>query len=102
LETIMTKSLPKLPKMPKATKSNPCECGCGGFSQNRFVPGHDSTLKGMIVRVERGIWAPEAKDDIEAQLDGLAEAMSIGQAEATARAIGAEWTPKAKRTAKAS
>lgn len=95
----MTKSLPKLPKLPKATRSNPCECGCGGFSQNRFVPGHDSILKGMILRVERDVWNPEAKGDVIAQLDGLAEAMSEGQARATAAAIGVEWAPKAARKA---
>jgi hypothetical protein len=48
------KSLPKLPSLPKlAKKLNSCECGCGGFTGNRFVPGHDSRLKGWQIRITR-------------------------------------------------
>lgn len=89
---MVTKSLPKLPSLPKATRHNPCDCGCGGFSQNRFVPGHDSKLKGMKIRVERGLWdrSEEAQGDIDAQLEALATAMSLGMAKATAKEMGIE------------
>jgi hypothetical protein len=32
-----------------------CECGCGGSTKNRFMPGHDSKLRGWVLRVERGV-----------------------------------------------
>lgn len=33
---------------------SPCECGCGGTTKSRFVPGHDSILKGLVLRVLLG------------------------------------------------
>lgn len=30
-----------------------CECGCGGNTRRRFVPGHDSILRAWVMRVER-------------------------------------------------
>lgn len=32
-----------------------CECGCGGSTKNRFMPGHDSKLGAWVLRVERGV-----------------------------------------------
>ena len=32
----------------------PCLCGCGQMARSRFVPGHDSKLKSLFLRVERG------------------------------------------------
>lgn len=32
-----------------------CECGCGGPTKNRFMPGHDSILRAWVLRVERGV-----------------------------------------------
>jgi hypothetical protein len=32
-----------------------CECGCGGLTQRRFVPGHDSILRAWVTRVERSV-----------------------------------------------
>jgi len=32
-----------------------CECGCGGATKNRFMPGHDSILRAWVLRVERGV-----------------------------------------------
>lgn len=55
-----TKSgLPKLPRLPRARKAKPpkpCECGCGGMTMGgRFIPGHDSRLKGWAIRIERNL-----------------------------------------------
>lgn len=50
------KSLPALPKMRKArAKVNDCACGCGQKTGARFVPGHDSRLRGWMLRLERGL-----------------------------------------------
>lgn len=48
-------ALPPLPKSagkPKPLK--PCRCGCGGQTRAQWVPGHDSRMRGWILRVERG------------------------------------------------
>lgn len=49
----------KLPPLPRAKAKlkplKPCECGCGGLCRARFVPGHDSRMRGWIMRVERDI-----------------------------------------------
>lgn len=94
------KSLPKLPSLPKSRTQVSCDCGCGGQTGSRFVPGHDSKLKGMRIRVERGLWAetPEGKPiDRIAQLDALAKEMTTGMAAATAKEMKIEWRPKAER-----
>ena len=94
------KSLPKLPSLPKSRTQVACDCGCGGQTGSRFVPGHDSKLKGMRIRVERGLWAATAEgkpiNPID-QLDALAEAMSPAMAAATAKELRIEWKPKAER-----
>lgn len=96
-------SLPKLPSLPKIVTRVACECGCGTPCGNRFAPGHDAKLLGYVKRVAAGVWDREAAaDDTTAQLDGLAGYLGDGCAKATAKALGVEWTPKAKRTAKAS
>lgn len=46
--------LPPLPRKPKPRPTQDCECGCGNPTKSRFVPGHDSRLRGWILRVERG------------------------------------------------
>jgi hypothetical protein len=94
------KSLPKLPSLPKSRVQVACDCGCGGQTGSRFVPGHDSKLKGMRIRVERGLWTatPEGKPiDAVAQLDALAEAMSPAMAAATAKEMRIDWKPKSER-----
>lgn len=52
-------SLKGLPALPKSKNKNrpqvECECGCGELTRNRFVPGHDSILRGIVLRVERGL-----------------------------------------------
>lgn len=99
------RNLPKLPKLPKLTANNTCDCGCGGRTGSRFVPGHDSKLKGMRIRVERGLWAeiegfdaadPEPEHLI-AQLDALAEAFGESFAHAVAKEMRMEWTEASKR-----
>ncbi len=86
------KSMPKLPSMPKLKSQNKCACGCPGITGNRFVPGHDSKLKGMRLRVEAGVWNPNAKGDVDAQLDALAEFMGPSYAIATAEEMRVDWT----------
>lgn len=98
--TTIMKSLPKLPSLPKAKSLVRCACGCNGLTQNRFVPGHDSKLKGMRIRVERSLWdrSDDAIGNPEAQLDALAEMMGDDDfAYATAQELGVDWTPKAER-----
>lgn len=52
-------ALAPLPKLPaRARKPRPqvqCACGCGALTGRTFAPGHDSRLKGWVLRVERGI-----------------------------------------------
>lgn len=49
----------RLPPLPRAGKKQkpqkPCECGCGEMTRSRFAPGHDSYLRGWVLRVEREI-----------------------------------------------
>jgi hypothetical protein len=51
-------ALPKMARMPRP-KINKCECGCGHLTGNRFVPGHDSRLRGWVLRLERGLVTPD-------------------------------------------
>lgn len=48
----------KLPPLPKSAGKpkplKPCKCGCGGQTRSVWVPGHDSRMRGWILRVERG------------------------------------------------
>ena len=32
-----------------------CECGCGGPTKSRFMPGHDTILRAWVLRVERRV-----------------------------------------------
>lgn len=59
MDTIKPVALPPLPRVPRVSKpaSNPCECGCGGLTHARFMPGHDSYLRGWVLRVDRGLVA---------------------------------------------
>ena len=55
---VSVKSLPALPKKAGARKPKPevdCECGCGGKTKSRFMPGHDSYLRGLVIRVDREV-----------------------------------------------
>lgn len=55
---LSVKALPPLPKKAGARKPKPevdCECGCGGKTKSRFVPGHDSYLRGLVIRVDREV-----------------------------------------------
>jgi hypothetical protein len=50
--------LPSLPRSASAKKpkpTRPCECGCNGETKSRFMPGHDSYFRGLIIRVQRDI-----------------------------------------------
>ena len=45
----------KVVKAKKGPKPpNACECGCGGDTKRRFVPGHDAKLHSMVLKVEKG------------------------------------------------
>ena len=74
-------ALPKLPKLPRQHALRPCECGCGRDVPRRFAPGHDSRLRGTILRVRTGVMS----------LDEVANLIGIGCAEAAAEALGIEW-----------
>jgi len=85
----MGNSLPKLPSLPKMKSVNACECGCGGRTGNRFVPGHDAKLLGLTKRVAAGVMT----------LDEVAEWGGEGVAQATAKAMGLTWTRAEAKTA---
>jgi hypothetical protein len=48
-------SLPSLPSASRARRLSACFCGCGTPTASTFAPGHDSTLKAWVIRVERGV-----------------------------------------------
>lgn len=52
-------SLPALPSVPRVRPLFSCACGCGSLTQRTFTPGHDAKLKGIIVRVVRGVMSLE-------------------------------------------
>lgn len=79
--------LPTMPAKARNRKFATCECGCGGDTQRRFVPGHDSRLRGWILRVERDV----------VTLDWIAEHASEGEAMAVAIAMGRDWSPKVEQ-----
>jgi hypothetical protein len=56
------KNLATLPALTSAYKpgaQRKCACGCPGLTARTFVPGHDARLKGLIIRVVRGIMSLE-------------------------------------------
>jgi len=75
--------LPELPKMKRTRKPKPtvaCECGCGGQTKSRFVPGHDARLHGWALRVERNVVTLEQVPEIHR----AAVAKHLGRAVPTA------------------
>lgn len=59
--------LPPLPKLPKGARKakppKPCACGCGfQTAGGQFIAGHDGRLKGLAMRVQRGVMT---LDDVE-------------------------------------
>ena len=48
-------SLPALPSVSRLRPQVRCACGCGFLTQRTFTPGHDARLKGLIIRVVRGL-----------------------------------------------
>lgn len=63
-QTASTGTLTTLPALPKSARKpktmKDCACGCGGQTGSRFLPGHDSRLRGWAIRLERGIVTKEA------------------------------------------
>lgn len=88
----MANNLPKLPSLPKIKSVNPCDCGCGGTTGSRFVPGHDSKLAGLVKRVKLGLMT---LDDVAAWAEQAMPGRGIAVAKATAKEMGAKWAPKA-------
>jgi len=84
----IARRLPSLPSLPKIKAAvNPCQCGCGAVCTNRFKPGHDAKLAGYVRRVQVGV----------VTLEGIEEILGVGQALATAHAMGVDYTPLAER-----
>lgn len=67
-----TKKLAPLPALPKAARKaaekHPCACGCGFQTSAQFVPGHDSRLRGWVIRLARKAIEPTAIPDGERQV----------------------------------
>lgn len=58
----------RLPPLPKASKPKPlvpCECGCKNLTRSRFYPGHDSRMRGWILRLDRKLIKPSDIPDGE-------------------------------------
>lgn len=55
----MANSLPSLPSVARVRPLFSCTCGCGLLTQRAFTPGHDARLKGLIIRVVRGVMTLE-------------------------------------------
>lgn len=80
-----------LPPLPSSARLRPlvdCECGCGESTQRRFAPGHDSRLRGWVIRVVRGVCT----------IEWIREHVSPGEADAVLQAIserrlhGIDWS----------
>lgn len=73
-KTNLTPRLASLPPLPSAARNRAfqgCECGCGGQTLRSFVPGHDSRLKGLVLRKLKGVMDDDAIEAF-AGPDGLA------------------------------
>lgn len=85
--------LRNLPAMPggarKARALVACECGCGGTTQRRFVPGHDARLAGWVKRCERGLLVQGG--DFLDQVEWIAANASEGEAAAVRRVLEASY-----------
>jgi len=88
--TGMTK-LPSLAKarVRKPRPTRPCACGCGGETKSRFCPGHDSYLRGLVIRVQREVMSLDEVEErggkgqraaVEAELKQLAKATKVAEA----------------------
>lgn len=74
----MANNLPALPSVGRIRPSFSCACGCGSLTQRSFTPGHDARLKGLIIRLVRGVMT---LDDVRTWAD------EIGRGEQTVAAI---------------
>ena len=88
-ESATTKSgLPKLPALPRMRKpkaGKECECGCGEMTKGgRFLPGHDSYLKGLALRIERKV-IKYADIENEGQRKAVMRLMKAGGAASMSR-----------------
>ena len=77
--------LPSLPSVPRVHALYNCACGCGSTTQKLFTPGHDAKLKGIIMRVVRGVMS---LDDVRTWADGF------GRGEQTVKAVKAAMASK--------
>jgi hypothetical protein len=59
-------AIPPRTRVARGTR-RPCSCGCGGLTQSRFMPGHDSRLRAWVLKVERGLVALDQIPDGERQ-----------------------------------
>lgn len=86
--TPVSVGLVALPKLPKAARKPkplvPCACGCGSTTTRTFAPGHDSRLKGWVLRVERNI--VKLADIPDGERQAVAAHMKAAKAAQTAAA----------------
>ena len=68
--SINNRSLPSLPSVARIRPVFSCSCGCGSLTQRSFAPGHDARLKGLIIRVVRGVMSLE---DVRTWAEGRGE-----------------------------
>lgn len=97
---LSVKSLPALPKKAGTRKAKPevdCECGCGGKTKSRFMPGHDSYLRGLVIRVDREVMTLA---DVE-KLGGKGQRVAVEKALAEFRKVQRAKAKEAKAAEKA-
>jgi hypothetical protein len=90
----------RLPALPSVSRIRPmfsCSCGCGSLTQRSFTPGHDARLKGIIIRVVRGVMT---LDDVREWAEGRGEQTVAAVTKAMAnKGLMARWNitiPKAE------
>jgi hypothetical protein len=78
-------------------KNRDCECGCGAKVALRFAQGHDSRLRGFVLRVLEGTMS---LSDIREQYSA-GEAKAVGKAVSERKLAAIRWEKFVKPEAKA-
>lgn len=101
-------NLPALPNLPKAASSRKpkpevdCLCGCGGKTKGKFMPGHDSYLRSLVLRVERKVMTLDEVEKMVSKGHRLAVERELASKKKAARQATAQATaPKKEVTKKA-
>lgn len=89
----MAKAEEKKAREKKVREKKECECGCGGETYARFVPGHDARMKSHLYAIIRG--------EEEKVKNPCPAAEGLTKAQATKVLERNDWPMPAERKAKA-